>query len=112
MRHSELQNFTHEELSNFKYEDLELDKYELIAKAENSSIVLPEDVQEKLFSLCTELKERVPKDKHFSPINRLQTVGDVVKLASYLISTIKNLNDLGLGILLKQSLDAIYSLLK
>lgn len=65
MTHEELSNFTHRELQYFTYADLSLDKYELIAKAENQSITLPEDVQEKLRSLCTELAQKCPEQKYF-----------------------------------------------
>lgn len=66
MRHIELSNFTYEELHNFTNADLTLDKYELIAKAENRSISLPKDVQEKLQSLCTELAKQSPAQNIFS----------------------------------------------
>ena len=94
MKYSELKNFTHKQLSSFTHQDLSLDKYELIAKAENSTIELPADVQNKLYELCT-----------------LKTVGDVAKILSSLITTIKNLNDLGLSIFLKECLDDIISFL-
>ena len=50
MRHSELKNFTHKQLSAFKNQELSLDKYELIAKAENASIELPDDVKKNCMS--------------------------------------------------------------
>ena len=110
MKYSELKNFTYEQLSSFTYQDLSLDKYELIAKAENSTIELPADVQNKLYELCTELKKQVPENaSNSSPT--LKTVGDVAKILCTLITTVKNLNDLGLGIFLKECLNDIISCL-
>ena len=51
MLYGELKNFTWGELKTLQWGDLALDKYELIAKAENGSIQLPDDVKEKLRSL-------------------------------------------------------------
>lgn len=110
MRYSELKNFTHEQLSSFTYQDLSLDKYELIVKAENSTIELPADVQNKLYELCTELKKQSPESSNSSSLT-LKTVGDVAKVLSSLTSTVKNLNDLGLGIFLKECLNDIISFL-
>ena len=76
MRHIELSNFTYEELHNFINADLTLDKYELIAKAENRSISLPKDVQEKLQSLCTELAKQSPAQKHLFENFSVHTVND------------------------------------
>lgn len=110
MRYSELKNFTYEQLSSFTYQDLSLDKYELIVKAENSTIELPADVQNKLYELCTELKKQSPESSNNSSLT-LKTVGDVAKILSSLTSTAKNLNDLGLGIFLKECLNDIISFL-
>lgn len=110
MKYSELKNFTHKQLSSFTHQDLSLDKYELIAKAENSTIELPADVQNKLYELCTELKKQSPENASNFSLT-LKTVGDVAKILSSLITTIKNLNDLGLSIFLKECLDDIISFL-
>ena len=106
MRHSELKNFTHKQLSAFKNQELSLDKYELIAKAENASIELPDDVKNKLYELCTELKKQSPENSKIFSVN-LKTVGDLAKILSCLITTVKNLNDLEFDILLKECLDHI-----
>ena len=110
MKYSELKNFTHKQLSSFTHQDLSLDKYELIAKAENSTIELPADVQNKLYELCTELKKQSPENANNFSLS-LKTVGDVAKILSSLIATVKNLNDLGLGIFLKECLNDIISFL-
>lgn len=110
MKHSELKNFTHKQLSSFTHQDLSLDKYELIAKAENGTIELPADVQSKLYELCTELQKQDPENTNNFSLT-LKTVGDVAKILSSLITTVKNLNDLGLGIFLKECLDDIISFL-
>ncbi len=110
MRYSELKNFTYEQLSSFTHQDLSLDKYELIAKAENSTIELPADVQNRLYELCTELKKQSPESSNNFSLT-LKTVGDVAKILSSLTSTVKNLNDLGLGIFLKECLNDIISFL-
>lgn len=111
MRCNELQNFTYDELQNFTYDDLTLDKYELIAKAENASIQLPTDVQEKLRSLCTELAEKVPEKKTFFSGISVKTVGDVAKLFLTLVQIAKGLDDINIGLRVKQICDIIQSLL-
>lgn len=111
MKYSELKNFTNEELSNFNYENLTLDKYELIAKAENASIQLPDDIQEKLLTLCTELNSRSSQSENLLPLQKLQTVGEVFKIFSYVAIIINNLNAADLGILFEECLNAIISLL-
>ena len=63
MTYKDLSNFTYKELRFFTYADISLDKYELIAKAENQSIDLPEDIQKKLRSLCTELANHHPNQE-------------------------------------------------
>ena len=63
MTYKDLSNFTYKELRFFTYADISLDKYELIAKAENQSIDLPEDIQKKLRSLCTELANHHPNQR-------------------------------------------------
>lgn len=110
MKYNELSNFTYDEIKHFTWNDLSLDKYELIAKAENSSIKLPSDVQAKLYSLCSELEKSAPEKKSLFSKANLETVGDVAKIASSLVSTVKNLNDLGIGLILKQCFDAIKAL--
>lgn len=110
MKYSELKNFTHKQLSSFTHQDLSLDKQELIVKADNSTIELPADVQNKLYELCTELNKQSPENANNFPLT-LKTVGDVAKILSSLIATVKNLNDLGLGIFLKECLNDIISFL-
>ena len=83
MLYGELKNFTWGELKTLQWGDLALDKYELIAKAENDSIQLPDDVKEKLRSLCVELN---------------------------IITVAKGLNDLGVQEMLKNCLDSIIEL--
>ena len=78
MRYKELSNFTYEELHHFTYEELSLDKYELIAKAENGSIVLPENIQAELRSLCTELAKQCPEKKNLLEGISLRTVNDAL----------------------------------
>ncbi|MCQ4832741.1 hypothetical protein [Hungatella sp. SL.1.14] len=103
----ELNNFTWGELKTLQWGDVALDKYELIAKAENGSVQLPDDVKEKLRALCVELDNRSAEKKTFFSKQKLETVGDVTKILSNIVAVVKGLNDLGLGLILKDCLDSI-----
>ena len=81
-----------------------------LAKIENSTIELPADVQNKLYELCAELKKQSPENSNNFSLT-LKTVGDVAKILSSITSTVKNLNDLGLGVFLKECLNEIISFL-
>lgn len=103
--------FTWSDSSSFTWDVLTLDKYEFIAKAENGSIQLPTDVQEKLRSLCTELAEKVPEKKTFFSGISVKTVGDVAKVFLTLVQIAKGLDDINIGLRVKQICDIIQSLL-
>ncbi len=112
MLYGELKNFTWGELKTLQWGDLALDKYELIAKEENGSIQLPDDVKEKLRSLCVELDNHSPEKKTFFSKQKLETISDVTKILSNIVTITKGLNDLGLGLMLKNCLDSIMELLQ
>lgn len=109
MKWNELSNFTWDELSHFTWGDLSLDKYELIAKSENGSITLPDDIQAKLRELCTELSEKVPEKKSFFSGISLKTVGDASKIFLNLVQTAKALDDINITLRIKQIYDFIQS---
>ena len=109
MKYSELRNFTYGDLKNFTYGDLSLDKYELLAKAENGSIPLPADVQAKLRELCTELAEKLPEKKSFFSTLSIKNIGDSAKLLLTLVQIAKGLDDINIGMRIKQIYDFIQS---
>ncbi len=109
MNWNEASIFTWSDSSSFTWDVLTLDKYEFIAKAENGSIQLPTDVQEKLRSLCTELAEKVPEKKtSFSRIS-VKTVGDAAKVLLTLVQIAKGLDDINIAMRIKQIYDFIQS---
>lgn len=57
LTYEDLSNFTHDELSNLTHCDLALDKLELISKSENGTIVLPDDILEKIKQLSDEVSK-------------------------------------------------------
>ena len=80
MTYKDLSNFTYKELRFFTYADISLDKYELIAKAENQSIDLPEDIQKKLRSLCTELANHHPNQEPLFKNFSFRKINDAMTL--------------------------------
>lgn len=112
MTYSELENFTWDDLSNFTCADLSLDKYELMAKAENGSLILPDDVQSKLRALCTELSEKVPEKKSLFSNISLKTVGDATKILVSLLQAAKLADDVNITMRIKQVYDFIASILR
>ena len=112
MKNSELNQFTHKELSSFTHKELSLDKYELLAKAQNSTIILPDEIQDELYNLCTELHRLSPDLSSDIPSSKLKTVGEVTKIVASVISIIKDIHSLNLALLFKKCLDAIELLLK
>lgn len=111
MKWNEANNFTWNDLSSLTWGDASLDKYELIAKAENGSITLPDDIQAKLRELCTELSEKVPEKKSFFSGISLKTVGDASKIFLNFVQTAKALDDINITMRIKQIYDLIQSLL-
>lgn len=109
MNWNEVGHFTWNDLSSFTWNDLSLDKYELIAKVENGSLLLSDDVQSKLRDLCTELSERVPERKPFLSNFSLKTVGDAATILLTFVQIAKGLDDINISMRIKQIYDFIQS---
>jgi hypothetical protein len=111
MTWEEVENFTWEELENLTWQEISRDKYELIAKAENGSISIPEQVQAKLRSLCTELSLKIPDDETKLKAFNLQTVGEFAKNVVYIARLVFSLTGCDSIVdLFKDIYDAIASL--
>ena len=71
MTYKDLSNFTYKELRFFTYADISLD---------NQSIDLPEDIQKKLRSLCTELANHHPNQEPLFKNFSFRTINDAMTL--------------------------------
>ena len=111
MTYEELNNFTYGELQYFTYADLSLDKYELIAKAENQSIILPKDVQEKLRSLCTELAQKCPEQKHLFENFSFHKISDALSFLVNMAKLHQILHDTGSYAMLRDAIQNLFDFL-
>lgn len=96
LTYEELSNFTHDELSNFTHCDLALDKLELISKSENGTIVLPDDILERIKQLSDEVSKLPEYQEKPSNIN-IKTITDaflLLKSISEFLKSVTGKNDL------------------
>lgn len=80
MTHDELSKFTHDELSHLRHFELSLEKLTLIAETEKGNCQLPDEIQQKLISLCKTLDNTNEFTKPHS--FNFKTLSDVVKVLS------------------------------
>lgn len=96
LTYEDLSNFTHDELSNLTHCDLALDKLELISKSENGTIVLPDDILEKIKQLFDEVSKLPEFQEKTSNIN-IKTVTDaflLLRSISEFLKSVTGKNDL------------------